>query len=120
MDGQLALDMTAGPKYRSSDPATSRDAAVIAMETAANLRDRCLRALREAGPAGLDDFALAAAVGRQQTSAGKRRLELLRVGLVAPRIVQNDRGDWVQERRLAPSGAPTLVWVAAEYAEVVA
>lgn len=113
MSGQLSLDM-----YRTADPATSRDAAVLALETADTLRGRCLRALRDAGTDGLDDFALAAVVGRQQTSCGKRRLELVRAGLAAPRIVWDEAAQrWVQDRRTAPSGASTLVWVAAEFAD---
>jgi hypothetical protein len=92
---------------RRSDPPTSHGAAVVALFDAPNLRARCLDALREAGPAGLDDFALAAAVERQQTSAGKRRLELCRQGLVGPLMV-----DGKQVRRLSPSGTPALVWVA--------
>lgn len=118
MNDQLAIDFTA-PMYRNTDPATSRAGAVLALETAATLRDRCLAALRVAGPDGLDDFALAAIVGRQQTSAGKRRLELLRAGLAAPKIIHDPQlGRWVQATSIAPSGARTLVWVAAEYAGI--
>lgn len=46
---------------------------------------------------------LAERVGLQQTSAGKRRLDLLRDGLVKP---------LVDVRRLSPSGTPAQVWVA--------
>ena len=116
LDGQLSIDDL--PMFRNTDPATSREAAVIALETAPNLRERCHQALVAAGPEGLDDFALAAVVGRGQTSAGKRRLDLVRQGRVAPLIRWVD-GRWQQVRRLSPSGSPTLVWVAAEYVEAV-
>lgn len=116
MNGQLALDMTAGPLYRPTDPDTSRDAAVLALETAETLRDRCLQALRAAGEHGLTDFETAAIVGRQQTSTGKRRLELERAGLVAPRLVIDPKTlALIPDRRPTPSGATAIVWVAVEH-----
>ena len=51
-------------------------------------------------PEGLDDFRLAALAGRQQTSLGKRRLDLMRAGLIA------DTG----RRALSPSNSPVIVW----------
>lgn len=92
------------PMVRRDDHDTSNGAAVIALFDAPNLRARCLDALIEHGP--MTDHELAAVVGRQQTSAGKRRLELQRAGLVEQ--VVGDDGKPL--RRLAPSGAPALVW----------
>ena len=85
--------------YRRTDPDTSRQAAQLALLTARTLRERCYEAL-VTHPAGLTDFELADLVGRQQTSAGKRRGELVTVGLV------EDSG----ERRRTPSGASAIVW----------
>jgi hypothetical protein len=51
-------------------------------------------------PDGLTDFELADIMGRQQTSAGKRRGELRDIGLVS------DTG----YRRPAPSGSMAIVW----------
>lgn len=90
-DGQLELGA------RVSDPDTSHHAAWLASLTSDHLRARCLRALK-ACP--LTDFELGDAVGRQQTSAGKRRGELVALGLV------EDSG----LRRPTPSGATAIVW----------
>ena len=84
---------------RTSDPSTSKEAAAGASVNAAKLRARCLEVLR-AHPAGLTDFQLADLVGSQQTSAGKRRGELVAQGLV------RNSG----ERRPSPSGAAAIVW----------
>jgi len=51
-------------------------------------------------PDGLTDFELAAIMGKQQTSVGKRRLELCHIGFV------EDAGF----TRPAPSGASAIVW----------
>ncbi|MFZ2488099.1 MAG: hypothetical protein WAZ19_08240 [Anaerolineae bacterium] len=99
MTGQLAL-----PMWRTADPDTSRDAAILALETTATLRQRCLTALVAAGADGLTDFELAEIVGRQPTSAGKRRGELVALGLV----------EATDRRRPTPSGATAIVWVATE------
>lgn len=90
------------PVARKSDPITSHQAAADAKQTAPTLRARCLAALRAAGDEGLTDFQLAAQVGSQQTSAGKRRGELVDAGLV----VKTDR------TRPAPSGSAAAVWCA--------
>ena len=91
------LDLFA-PNVRPTDPDTSHAAAV---STPARHTDRA-RALQvhRQHPAGLTDFELADLMGRQQTSAGKRRGELVAAGL----IVDSGR------RRPAPSGAMAIVW----------
>jgi len=85
---------------RNSDPETSHLAAEGAHRTAHAFREECYRALMVAGPAGLTDFELADRVGRQQTSAGKRRGELVTRGVV------EDSG----QRRRTPSGSTAIVW----------
>lgn len=103
------------PTARFGDPDTSQGAAVIALHRAAAHRQMALEALIEAGEHGMTDFALAEATGVAQTSIGKRRLDLQRAGLVVGRmVIDPDRG-LIQDRRPAPSGAPSLVWVAAEF-----
>lgn len=92
----------ADPIARVTDPITSHEAASLATLTAPTLRERCLHELRKAGTRGLTDFELAEKVGRQQTSAGKRRKELQDAGLV----VATDK------RRRTPSGASAIVWAA--------
>lgn len=91
------------PDVRATDPSTSVGAATINRPRRANHKALVLDALRAAGPSGLTDFETGAATGLQQTSAGKRRLDLQRDGLVRPLI---------GERRLSPSGTPAQVWVA--------
>jgi hypothetical protein len=88
------------PLARLFDPETSHLAAQDASRTADTVRARCLAALREAGTDGLTDFELAEKVGRQQTSAGVRRCELVKVGLV----------EWSGQTRPAPSGSQARVW----------
>lgn len=85
------------PTARVTDPDTSHEAARLAGQTAGSLRRQCLEALA-AGP--LTDFELADQVGRQQTSAGKRRGELVAAGFV----------EATAERRRTPSGARAIVW----------
>lgn len=87
------------PAARRTDPDTSHEAADRSPEARNRDRDRALAAL-EAAPFGLTDFELAAAIGRQQTSAGKRRGELRDAGFV--------RNSGV--KRPAPSGSPAIVW----------
>lgn len=87
---------TAFRRARRTDPETSHQAAA---SDRARDRDRALAALR-AAPDGLTDFELGDAIGRQQTSAGKRRHELMRAGVVC------DSG----LRRRTPSGATAIVW----------
>lgn len=92
------------PMARRTDPDTARDAAILVLPTAASVREQCLAALREHGP--MTDFQLAAIVGRQPTSAGVRRKELERAGLVE--VVLG--GDGKPLRRPSPSGTPAMVW----------
>jgi hypothetical protein len=84
------------PGHRNTDPDTSREAAARQRVT-----DRRLALnLHRQHPDGLTDFELADLMGRQQTSAGKRRGELRDLGYV------EDSG----QRRPAPSGAKAIVW----------
>lgn len=62
-------------------------------------RDLAL-AVHASRPRGLTDFELGDLMHRQQTSAGKRRLELERDGLV----------EHTDIKRLAPSGSMATVW----------
>lgn len=87
---------------RAGDLPTSRDAAKLARLSAGILRAACLFALVESGD--LTDFELAEKVGRQQTSAGKRRGELVAEGYV----------EASGEKRPAPSGALSMVWRATD------
>lgn len=87
--------------FRASDPDTSRDAAQDNAPRAPRHRDLALRVLR-AHPEGLTDFELAELTGIAQTSVGKRRLELLRDGLV----------ENTGKRRPSPSGSAAIVWKA--------
>ena len=87
------------PVARWSDPVTSHLAAAEAKRGAATLRVRVLELLR-AHPEGLTDFQTAALLGSQQTSAGKRRGELVAAGLV----------ERTEERRPSPSGSLAIVW----------
>lgn len=85
-----------GPGARRSDPDTSQQAA-------SKIRNRkvyqdVLRVLRDHGAA--TDFEIAARLGGQQTSIGKRRGELRDHGYVV------DSG----ERRASPSGSSAIVW----------
>lgn len=84
-----------GPGARKSDPDTSHAAA--AKIRSRKVYEDVLAVLRE-GPA--TDFEIAACLGGQQTSLGKRRGELRDAGLV------QDSG----ERRASPSGSPAIVW----------
>lgn len=85
------------PRARTTDPGTSwRAARGVDGNTD---RRRAYDALA-AAPEGLTDFELGDRIGRQQTSAGKRRLELQRAGLV----------EWSGEVRPSPSGAHARVW----------
>lgn len=70
------------PRARSSDPATSHQAAARAKIKAGSNRARALAALASAGDEGLTDFELADRTGVQQTSIGCRRKELERAELV--------------------------------------
>lgn len=96
---------------RRNDMETSRDAAILALPNVANHRQRVLHALYHAGWRGLTDFELEARTGIRQTSAGKRRLELERAGLVTRcMMVDPVTLQLVPGRRPAPSGASAAVW----------
>lgn len=102
--------------------ATSRDANLYSLPHRKRDRDRVLEALTAAGEEGLSDFELAAAlstVGPRigQTSAGKRRLDLERDGLVAKRLVIGKDLTLVPDRRPSPTGADAGVYVLASYSQ---
>jgi len=90
------------PRHRADDSDTAVRAGEGVQGAAAGDRLLVLRILRDHAD-GLTDFELAAAAPgeRQQTSLGKRRVELQRVGLVRP--VEG-------VKRPAPSGALAQVW----------
>ena len=95
-----------GPRVTTSDagiltPVTPRTGGA---QSHGSLRWRCYEALCKAGRRGLTDYELAELVGRQQNSAGKRRGELCKMGLV------RDSG----MRRLGPTCSPCIVWVVVE------
>ena len=85
---------------RTADPDTSWEAAFSHLSTRAGDRRAALEALYHASD-GLTDFELGDLMGRQQTSAGKRRGELRDLGLVCDS----------KTRRPAPSGSSAIVWV---------
>lgn len=101
MNGQLSLtDLPTGPTARRTDPDTAKAAG--AGQTPIKLtrgRELVLRALA-ANPDGLSDFDYLDVVGLIQTSAGKRRVELERAGLV-------ELADW---RAISPAGSPVRVY----------
>ncbi len=67
-----------GSLHRRDDHPTSIDASRIPRNT-----DRALvLEAHQQHPSGLTDFELAALLGRQQTSVGKRRGELVNAGLI--------------------------------------
>lgn len=84
---------------RASDPDTSR-AAANKMPVLRGHDRKVVLASFYTYPEGLTDFELADIVGRQQTSAGKRRGELRDEGFI------EDSG----LRRYAPSGSKAIVW----------
>ncbi len=88
----------AAPTARKTDPETSAQAAELATLSASAGRLKAARALRHDN---MTDFEVAKYTGVQQTSIGKRRLELQRAGLVEPQMGM---------KRLAPSGAWAQVW----------
>jgi len=112
---QQAFDFAA-PTTRRTDPPTSHGAAIIAMHGARTHRAEALSALWRAGESGLTDFELAAIVGTKQTSVGKRRHELMSLGLVAPLVVEcaPDKRAPLGVRpvtRPSDTGSPAQVWV---------
>lgn len=88
---------------RRSDPETSWQAAFRDLRRRAGDRIEAL-AVHFACPYGLTDFELGNIMGRQQTSAGKRRGELRDLGLIEATAM----------RRNAPSGSPAIVWAITE------
>ena len=80
---------------RTADPDTSHQAALSVLPRLSGDRQRVRDYLAD-HPEGLTDFELARGLGGQQTSLGKRRLELKCV----------DTG----LRRPSPSGSPAVVW----------
>ena len=103
--GRLSDTMFGGDLFlpaknvRASDPDTSRAAALRSPSVRGHDRKVVLAAFFSY-PEGLTDFELAEIVGRQQTSAGKRRGELRDEGFI------EDSG----LRRYAPSGSKAIVW----------
>ena len=104
--GQLTIDEA--PTARASDPDTSHQAGARASLTAGQGRAAALNALAHAHlhaahlcPHGLTDFELAVILDSQQTSCGKRRGELVKLGYVAA----------TEHRRPSPSGSPAIVWM---------
>jgi hypothetical protein len=87
------------PTSRMADPDTAREAGNRNPSLRANDRRAALLAHAK-HQIGLTDFELADIMGRQQTSAGKRRGELRDLGFI------EDSG----LRRDAPSGSPSIVW----------
>lgn len=87
------------PGSRHSDPWTSHEAASLYRKGRLTDRVRVLLA-HSHRPDGLTDFELAEIVSRQQTSAGKRRLELMDRQLI------QQTETW----RLSPSGTRSIVW----------
>lgn len=65
------------PLARRTDPETSKAAADAAAHAATD-RERALLAHYEHREHGLSDFELAEIIGRQQTSAGSRRCDLMK------------------------------------------
>ncbi len=101
-------DELARTNVRSTDPDTSWEAAFAHLTVRSHDRREALRQLYYAYD-GMTDFELGDCMGRQQTSAGKRRGELRDVGLV------ENSG----RRRPAPSGSGAIVWVITSKGRIV-
>lgn len=102
--------------------ATSRDAAIGNLPLRKRDKERVLEALTAAGEGGLSDFELAETLSRTgtrigQTSAGKRRLDLERAGLVAKRLVIGKDLTLVPDRRPSPTKASAGVYCLAHFSE---
>lgn len=91
------------PMTRRNDRSTSKAAAASVKKTAGQLLALRTLALH---PDGLTDFELAAKTDGQQTSIGKRRCDLYKVGLVEE--ARDAQGNVI--KRPAPSGSPATVW----------
>lgn len=87
------------PAARATDPETSQFAAASNREHRLNLGAEVLVALMK-NPSGMTDWEIAAEVGRHQPSVGKRRGELVALGLV----------EFTGEYRLSPLGQKCRVW----------
>jgi hypothetical protein len=101
------------PWGRLTDPDTSHEAAVNASHRAATDREKVLISHYEHREYGLDDFVLAFIHGRQQTSLGKRRQELMvpKLGFVPePWIDQYLGVDGRVAKTYTPSGSRCRVW----------
>jgi hypothetical protein len=111
MTGQMSFDdlPALDTMVRRGGRDTSQGAAVIALHSLVGNRALALEQLVLAGAAGLTDFELAARTGVGQTSIGKRRLELVRDGLVVEVI---DETTGRPATRPSPTGAPSMVWAA--------
>lgn len=97
------------PGARSSDPWSSHEAAALFPTRRMTDRIRVLL-VHDTRPDGLTDFELADIVGRQQTSAGKRRCELMKIGLIEQTVLH----------RQTPSGARAIVWKITESGQALA
>lgn len=84
--------------FRASDPSTSRRAAADNFPHRGT--DRWLALETFTHWADLTDFELADLTFKQQTSIGKRRKELERLGFI----------EWAGTERPAPSGSMARVW----------
>lgn len=102
LEGQMDLLAWQPPASRREDPMTSHLAASKAELGASAGR---LAVLGQLMLGSQTDFEIAAALNRQQTSAGKRRGELRDHGLVE---AVKDGDD--PATRPAPSGAAAIVW----------
>jgi hypothetical protein len=105
---QYQFDLSPGPGARPTDPETSHLAANKTPLLRADDR-RAALLIHASRPDGLTDFELAALMGRQQTSAGKRRGELRDAGMIAD----------TTRRRPAPSGSSAIVWSITAYGQAI-
>jgi len=113
MTAQLALDFSPSAsvpprtKVRTSDPETSRMAAVSAWPRAGSQRERILRAIIDS-PAGLTYDGAAEATGIVGVSTSTRISELARAG-------------WIEQNgeRETSAGGKAVVWIATEKAREV-
>jgi hypothetical protein len=87
------------PRARLTDPEPSHQAADDAKRNVRATRKLVLLA-HARRPSGLTDYELADIVGLQQNSAGKRRGDLMKAGLIEP----------TEERRPGPTGSSCGVY----------
>lgn len=92
---------------RTSDPDTSKGAAIVSLFNLKDNRRLALMALYAAGDYGATDFELQAATGVGQTSIGKRRGELRDAGLVRRACDENGKG---LSRPSTTTGTASGVW----------